>query len=60
MTTVILVVVGALVLCVGIAGGYMASLYAAEQFPVYMFVAFAGIIVALAGIAMGMGGKSEN
>ncbi|MCX6817879.1 MAG: hypothetical protein NTU57_03400 [Candidatus Aenigmarchaeota archaeon] len=59
MTIVILVVAGAIVLCGGIAGGYIASLNAPEQFPAYMFVAFVGIILALAGIAMGMG-KSES
>jgi hypothetical protein len=60
MSTVILVAAGAIVFGGGIAGGYLASLNAPEQFPAYMFVAFVGIILALAGIAMGMGKPAEG
>lgn len=56
----ILVVVGAILLAIGVIGGYLSSLSSPEYFPAWMFVAFIGIILALAGIAMGMGGKSEE
>jgi len=57
---VLLVVAGAIVLAVGVIGGYLASLSSPEYFPVWMFVAFIGIILALAGIAMGMGSKPAS
>jgi lipopolysaccharide export LptBFGC system permease protein LptF len=56
---VILVVIGAIVLLIGVAGGYIASLSFPDYFPVWLVVAFIGIILALAGIAMGMG-RSER
>jgi hypothetical protein len=59
--TVILVVVGAIMLLVSVVGGYLSSLYSPEYFVVWMAVAFVGIILALVGFAVGMGGeKSEK
>ncbi len=59
--TVILLVVGAILLLIGIAGGYLSSLYSPEYFMVWMAVAFVGIILALIGFAMGIsGGKSAK
>lgn len=56
---VILVVVGAILLFIGVGGGYLASLSSPGYFIIWMVVAFVGIILALVGIAMGMG-KSEK
>jgi hypothetical protein len=58
--TVILVVVGAILLLVGVAGGYLSSLSSPEYFMIWMAVAFVGIILALAGFAMGMGGGKSD
>ena len=59
MWTVIFVVVGAALLFAGVAGGNLTYASSPEYFPAWMTLAFAGIILALAGIAMGMG-KSEE
>ena len=56
---VIFIVVGAVMLLIGAAGGNLTYVSAPEQFPAWMVVAFIGIILALIGIAMGMG-KSEK
>jgi peptidoglycan/LPS O-acetylase OafA/YrhL len=56
----ILVVVGALLLLAGIGGAYVSSLSFPGYFVIWLILAFAGVIVAMAGIAMGMGsGKKE-
>jgi len=56
----LLILIGAVVFAVGVAGGYISSLYSPEFFIVWMFMAFIGIIIALVGIAMGIGGKSAE
>jgi len=56
----LLILIGAVLLAIGVAGGYISSLSSPEFFIVWMFLAFIGIIVALVGIAMGMGGKSAE
>ncbi len=56
----LLILIGAVVFAVGIAGGYVSSFYSPEFFIVWMFLAFIGIIAALVGIAMGLGGKSAE
>ncbi len=57
----ILILVGVIVLAVGLIGGYLAYLIPDQEFfPVWMFLAFIGIILTLVGIAMGMGEKSSK
>jgi len=56
----VLVVIGAVLLGVGVVEGYLSSLSAPDAFPAWMGVAFIGIILALAGIAMAMGGGNSE
>jgi hypothetical protein len=56
---VVFIAVGAAMLLIGVAGGNLTYASAPEQFPAWMVVAFIGIILALIGVAMGMG-KSGN
>ena len=59
--TIIFVVVGVIVLAAGLLGGYITYLNEMyEFFPVWMFVAFIGIILALVGFAMGIKEKSGS
>jgi hypothetical protein len=58
---VIFVVVGIILLAVGLIGGYityLGEMY--EFFPVWMFVAFIGVILTLVGFAMGIKEKSGS
>jgi len=57
----ILVIVGAVMLLLGMIGGYIAytAPLAAEIFLVYISVAFIGVIVVLAGFAMAMGKEGK-
>lgn len=58
---IIFVVVGIILLAVGLIGGYVAYLGEMyEFFPVWIFVAFIGIILTLVGFAMGMQEKSKK
>ena len=59
-TTALLVVAGAAVLLIGLAGGYVSSLSSPEYFLAWAGVAFAGIIIALAGFALGSGKESKE
>ena len=58
---IIFVVVGIIVLFAGLIGGYMT--YLGEMydfFPVWILIAFIGIVLTLAGFAMGMQEKSGS
>ncbi len=61
MWVVLLVVVGAVLFCAGLGGGYVSYLNSAAQaFFVWMVVAFIGIILTLSGFALGMKGRPEE
>lgn len=58
---IIFVVVGIILLAIGLIGGYVAYLGEMyEFFPVWMFVAFIGLVLTLVGFAMGMQEKSSK
>lgn len=57
----VFVLLGAILLAIGLVGAYMMNLMDMPvYFPVMLFVAFIGVILALAGFALGMGGSGEK
>ena len=58
---IIFLVLGIIVLAIGLIGGYFAYVIPAQVFfPVWMFLAFIGLILTLIGVAMGAKEKSSE
>ncbi|MEE9323508.1 MAG: hypothetical protein V3U72_03095 [Candidatus Aenigmarchaeota archaeon] len=58
---IVLTVVGIILLAIGLIGGYFVyAISTPEFFPVWMFLAFIGLILTLIGIAMGVGEKAKG